>query len=63
MQNNKIDSVSYEFDKPFEAVTNKLESWLDILVEMIPNMLLSVILLILFIVLSGLGQEIIHKSF
>ncbi len=63
MQNNKIDSVSNEFEKPLEAVTNKMESWLEVLVDMIPNMLLSVILLILFIVFSRLARKLFIKIF
>lgn len=63
MQENKIDSVSNEFERPIEVVTNKVESWIEILVDMIPNMLLSVILLILFIVLSRLVRKLFIKVF
>lgn len=63
MQENKIDSVTNEFEKPLEIVTNKVESWLEVLVDMIPNMLLSVVLLILFIVLSRLVRKLFIKVF
>ncbi|MGJ3236373.1 mechanosensitive ion channel family protein [Marivirga sp.] len=63
MQDNKIDSVSNEFERPLEVVTNKVESWIEVLVDMIPNMLLSVILLILFIVLSRLVRRLFIKVF
>ena len=63
MQENKIDSVSNEFERPIEVVTNKVESWIEVLVDMIPNMLLSVILLILFIVLSRLVRKLFIKVF
>ncbi|WP_375577976.1 mechanosensitive ion channel domain-containing protein [Marivirga tractuosa] len=63
MQNNTIDSVSNKFEKPIEAVTDKVESWLEVLVEMIPNMLLSVILFILFVVLSRLVRKLFIKVF
>jgi small conductance mechanosensitive channel len=63
MQENKIDSVSNEFEKPLDIVASKVESWLEVIVDMIPNMLLSIILLILFIVLSRLARKLFVKIF
>jgi small-conductance mechanosensitive channel len=63
MQESKIDSVGNEFEKPLEIVTQKVESWMDVLVDMIPNMLLSIVLLILFIVFSRLVRKLFIKVF
>ncbi|ADR20535.1 hypothetical protein MATR_18420 [Marivirga tractuosa] len=63
MQDNKIDSVSNEFEKPLDIVSNKIETWVEVLVDMIPNMLLSIVLLVLFIVLSRLVRKLFIKIF
>jgi small conductance mechanosensitive channel len=63
MQENTKDSISSEFVKPIEAVTNKIDTWMDMIVEMIPNMLLSIILFIVFVVISNLARKLFIKIF
>ncbi|MGM0580560.1 MAG: mechanosensitive ion channel family protein [Bacteroidota bacterium] len=63
MQDNNLESVKNELAKPIEAVTGKLNTWMDIVVEMIPNMLLSIILFIVFIVISRLARKLFIKVF
>jgi small conductance mechanosensitive channel len=63
MQGEKLKKVTGEIKEPLEVVQNKLNSWIELLVDMIPNMLLSVILFILFILIARLVKKVFIKIF
>lgn len=44
-------------------ITDKLMGWFDLFVSMLPNMAISIVLLILFIVLAKLGSKTFKKIF
>ena len=59
----KVDSLKQEVAVPLQQVTNKLTSWWDTFIEMIPNMLVAVILFIVFLLLAKYGSKLISKIF
>jgi small conductance mechanosensitive channel len=63
MQDKKLDSVKNEIVEPLQIITSKIDSWFNVLVDMIPNMLLSIILFLVFIVLSRLTKKVFIKIF
>ncbi len=63
MIQNKVDSVKNEIEQPVEQITSKVLSWWEALVDMIPNMLVAVVLLILFVVLARLAKKLFIKIF
>jgi len=52
-----------EFDRPFEKITDKLEGWIEALFSMLPNMVIAILLLILFILLAKMSKRISFKLF
>jgi small conductance mechanosensitive channel len=57
------DSITKGVFEPITAITEKVNTWFESVVAMIPNMLLAVILFILFIVLSKLSRKVFIKIF
>ena len=49
--------------QPFEKIVDKLNTWLDAFVDMIPNMAVALLLLIFFFFLSKGGKKICFKLF
>jgi small conductance mechanosensitive channel len=63
MQENKVDSVKSEIYEPIQVITGKINTWFEVMVDMIPNMLLSIILILVFIVLAKLAKKGFVKIF
>jgi small-conductance mechanosensitive channel len=63
MVQNKVDSLKNEISEPIEKITSKVFSWWDAFVEMVPNMLVGLILLILFVVLAKFARKVFIKIF
>ncbi len=49
--------------EPIQAVIQKLEGWLDSFISLIPNMAVTLLLLIIFLVLARLGSKLFKKLF
>lgn len=48
---------------PIQTVIQKLEGWLDSFISLIPNMAVTLLLLIIFLVLARLGSKLFKKLF
>jgi small conductance mechanosensitive channel len=59
----KVDSLKIEVAEPLAQVTNKVLSWWETFIEMIPNMFVAVILFILFLLIAKLIQKAFIKIF
>jgi len=50
-------------EEPVESIIQKLEGWLDTFIGLIPNMAVTLLLLIIFLVLARLGSKLFIKLF
>lgn len=50
-------------DKSLEMILDKVKTWFDLFISMLPNMAVAVLLLIVFIVLAKLGAMMVKKIF
>ncbi|RJE74111.1 mechanosensitive ion channel family protein [Reichenbachiella sp. MSK19-1] len=50
-------------EQPIEKVLNKLESWYEGVIAMLPNMAVAILVFILFLVLAKLSQKLFVKLF
>jgi len=50
-------------EKPLEMIIDKVKTWFDLFVSMLPNMAAALILLILFFILAKLGSVMVKKIF
>lgn len=55
--------MDLNLDKSLEMIVDKVKTWFDVFVSMLPNMAAAVILLIVFIVLAKLGAMMVKKIF
>jgi len=55
--------LDINFAKSLEMITIKLKDWFELFVSMLPNMAVSLILLIVFIVLAKLSAKLFKKVF
>lgn len=55
--------MEIDIAQPVEVITGKLHDWFNAFVSMLPNMGISVVLLILFILLAKLGKRVSLKIF
>jgi small conductance mechanosensitive channel len=58
-----IKDVESQVAEPIQTVVQKLEGWLDTFINMLPNMGLTLLLLIIFFVLARLGSKLFKKLF
>ncbi|MFT7037206.1 MAG: small conductance mechanosensitive channel, partial [Cyclobacteriaceae bacterium] len=50
-----IQDIQEQVAEPVQTVVQKLEGWLDTFISMLPNMAVTLLLLIIFLVLAKLG--------
>jgi len=50
-------------EEPVQMLIQKLEGWLDAFISLIPNMAVTLLLLIIFLVLANLGSKLFIKLF
>jgi small conductance mechanosensitive channel len=50
-------------EEPLQTIIQKLEGWLDTFIDLIPNMAVTLLLLIIFLVLARLGTNLFKKLF
>lgn len=55
--------MDIDISKPLNMISDKLESWFDTFVSMLPNMGVSLLLIILFLLLARLGKRATAKIF
>jgi len=58
-----IMDMNINIAKPIETITDKLSGWFETFVSMLPNMAVSLILLIVFVVLAKLASKLFKKIF
>ena len=59
----KVDSLKQEVTRPLDQVTDKVMTWWDTFIDMVPNMFVSVILFLIFLLLAKAGQKLFVKVF
>lgn len=57
----KAAIVEMDINKMYDLLTGKLQDWAEGFVQMLPNLLLSVLVLLLFYVASKLVQRVVYK--
>ncbi|WP_296619605.1 mechanosensitive ion channel domain-containing protein [Marivirga sp.] len=55
--------IQTQMEGPIETVIQKLEGWVDAFINLIPNMAVTLLLLIIFLVLARLGSKLSIKLF
>ncbi len=63
MPQNNTDSLKNEISQPVEQITAKVSSWWEAFVDMVPNMLVALVLLILFVFIARLVKKIFIKIY
>ena len=57
------EDIKAQIAEPVETLIQKLEGWLDTFISLIPNMAVTLLLLIIFLVLARLGSKLFIKIF
>ncbi len=57
------EDIKVQVAEPIETVIQKLEGWLDSFISLIPNMAVTLLLLIIFLILARLGSKLFIKIF
>ncbi len=57
------EDVQVQVAEPIQTVTQKLGGWLDSFISLLPNMAVTLVLLIIFLVLAKLGSKLFKKLF
>lgn len=55
--------MDISLEKPFETVSEKINTWLEALVAMLPNMAVAIVLFIVFFMLAKLVQKLFLRLF
>ncbi|MDM8159604.1 mechanosensitive ion channel family protein [Labilibaculum sp. K2S] len=58
-----IQDIQEQLAEPVQTVIQKLEGWFDSFISLIPNMAVTLLLLIIFLVLARLGSKLSIKLF
>ncbi|MET6989964.1 mechanosensitive ion channel family protein [Sediminicola arcticus] len=58
-----IQDIESQVAEPIQTVVQKLEGWLDTFIGLIPNMAVTLLLLIIFFVLAKLGSKLFRELF
>ena len=57
------EDIQMKIEEPVQSVIEKFEGWVDTFINMIPNMAVTILLFIIFLVLARLGSKIFTKLF
>jgi len=57
------EDIQIQIAEPVQTVIQKLEGWLDAFIGLIPNMAVTLLLLIIFLLLANLGSKLFKKLF
>lgn len=52
------EDIKVQVAEPIQTVIQKLEGWLDSFISLIPNMAVTLLLLMIFLVLARLGSKL-----
>ena len=55
--------VDFNVGKAYELVTGKLEAWIKTAIEMLPNFILAVIVVVAFVLIGKLSKKLFEKLF
>lgn len=58
-----IEELQLQVAEPIQTVVQKLEGWLDAFISMLPNIAVTLLLLVIFLVLARLGSKLFRKIF
>ncbi|MEH6762979.1 MAG: mechanosensitive ion channel family protein [Aequorivita antarctica] len=58
-----IQDIQEQVTEPIQTVVQKLEGWLDSFIDLIPNMAVTLLLIIIFLVLARFGTKLFKKLF
>lgn len=58
-----IQDIQEQVAEPVKTLVQKLEGWLDAFISMIPNMAVTFLLLVIFLVLARLGSKLFIKLY
>ena len=53
-----LASIDFGINKAYDLLTEKMETWLELAVKMLPNLVISIIILLVF---AGIGK-LLKKS-
>lgn len=54
--------MNIEIKEPLEKITGKIEQWANGFIELLPNMIVALLLLILFIILGKIVRKVVDKA-
>ncbi len=57
------EDIQIQLKEPVQTVVQKVEGWLDVFISMIPNLAVTLLLLVIFLVLANLGSKLFVKLF
>ncbi|MGK2861519.1 MAG: mechanosensitive ion channel family protein [Chitinophagaceae bacterium] len=58
-----IQNIEAQVAEPVQTIVQKLEGWLDSFISLIPNMAVTLLLLVIFLVLAKFGSKLFKKFF
>lgn len=58
-----MNQVSFDVNKAYTLVSEKLEGWISTAIKMLPNFLVAVLVLVLFVLLGKLLKRLFNKIF
>jgi small conductance mechanosensitive channel len=58
-----INYIQVQVAEPIQTVVQKLEGWLDAFINLIPNMAVTLLLLVIFLLLARYGSKLFTKLF
>jgi small conductance mechanosensitive channel len=58
-----IQDIQEQVAEPIQTVVQKLEGWLDSFISLIPNMAVTLLLIVIFLVLAKFGSKLFTKLF
>lgn len=60
---SKADSLKNEMKAPVDHITGKVESWWDTFLDMLPNMIVSALLFLIFLLIAKAAQRLFYRVF
>lgn len=63
IDSSKTDSLKNEIQVPVERITDKVNGWWDMFLDMLPNMIVSVVLFIIFLIAAKSIQRLFFRVF
>ena len=58
-----MNEFNFDVEKAYKLITNKLETWVEQMIEMLPNLALAILVVVLFYLLARLVKRLGLKLF